>query len=142
MENTNKRVILYDISNGFPKFYKSLIVSNVSDIIPIVNSSTLELFPTIEKDSIDFTVRYQSTISAQIIYTGPVITGLRPLVSCITMDISEMGNGNIYYRDRTIIKYGDPKNRTGYKYCIVDDDKLTHFGSVEEACAYIDKYTN
>lgn len=142
MENTDKRIILYDISTGFPKFYKSLIISNESDIVPIVNSATLELFPTIGEHSIKLIIHNQSTISMQMIYTGSVITGLRPLVSCITMDLSEMENGNIYYRDRTIIKYGDPNMRTRYKYCIVDDDKLTHFGSAEEACAYIDKYTN
>ena len=142
MENKDKRVLLYDISAGFPKFYKSLIVSNVSDIVPIVNNSTLELFPTIGKDSIKLITHYRSTISIEMTCTGSVITGLRPLVSCITMDLSEMENGNIYYRDRTIIKYGDPNMRTRYKYCIVDDDKLTHFGSAEEACAYIDKYTN
>lgn len=140
MENADKRVILYDISTGLPKFYKSLIISNMSDIVPIVNSATLELFPTIGNDSIKLITHDRSTISIQMTCVGSVITGLRPLVSCITLDLSEMENGNIDYCDHTIIKYGDPKMRTGYKYCIVDDDKLVHFGSVEEACVYIDKY--
>lgn len=142
MENTDKRIILYNISTGFPKFYKSLIITNESDVSSIVNSATLELFPTIDERNIKTFTTNQSIISMQMTYSGIVVTGLRALVSCITMELSEMENGNIYYHDRTIIKYGDPNMRTGYKYCIVDDDKLTHFGSVEEACAYIDKYAN
>lgn len=142
MENTNKRVILYDISTGFPKFYKSLIISNESDSHSIVNSATLELFPTIDERNIKTFTINQSIISMQMSCTGHVVTGLRALVSCTTLNLSEMENGNIYYRERTIIKYGKPGTKTMYKYCIVDDDKLTHFESVEEACAYIDKYTN
>ena len=146
METKNRtRVIMYDVSTGKPKFYCACTLpEGVKDASTIVYNSTIGLFPLIEGRDINMVIHGNSIIASHVESNNGVITKINPLITCITESVEIYPNGNVFYRETNIIRFGEVGITDKYLYGIHknmcrDVASLECFNNLDEACDFIDK---
>lgn len=142
----NKRVIMYDVSNGDRRFDSATnLPTGVKDASTLVYNATISLFPDINNVDLNIMMHGNIITSCVVDKKNGVITSIKPLISSICEDIELCSNGNIIYRDTWIIRFGDVGSKDKYGYAIAtigktkDGGSFRCFPSVDEAYDFIDK---
>ena len=141
----DKRVIMYDVSDGNRRFYAATTLpTGVKDPSTIVYNTTIGLFPDIDSRYLNIITHGNNLISCFVEVEMGIVVKFKPLISCVCENIEFYENGNAFYRNTWIIRFGEMGSKDKYGYVVpnVKAEKagtLNCFNSLEDAYEFIDK---